>query len=185
MYSVTVTSQYGCTGSDDIIIRLQDQITVNITASSDFCEDGGTTLTATTNAPNLVWNTGATSNEIEVVHSGTSSVLAYEEPCEETATIDIPACPFYLYFPNCITPTYDDGVNDVFYLTNPDIVSEFEIFIYDRWGMLVFHSTDPHFRWDGKHKGKIAANNVFSWKAFATPYTEQQKRQFTGSVLVL
>ena len=185
MYSVTVTSQYGCTGSDDIIIRLQDQITVNITASSDFCEDGGTTLTATTNAPNLVWNTGATSNEIEVVHSGTYSVLAYEEPCEETATIDIPACPFYLYFPNCITPTYDDGVNDVFYLTNPDIVSEFEIFIYDRWGMLVFHSTDPHFRWDGKHKGKIAANNVFSWKAFATPYTEQQKRQFTGSVLVL
>lgn len=184
-YSVTVTSQYGCTGSDEVSIRLQDQITVNVEATGDFCEDGGTTLVAATNAPNLLWNTGATSSEIDVTHSGVYSVRAFDGPCFDMASIDIPICPFNLYFPNCITPTYEDGLNDVFYLTNPDIVGEFEIFIYDRWGMLVFHSTDPHFKWDGKHKGKIAANNVFTWKVFATPRTESNKRQFTGSVLVL
>ena len=184
-YSVTVTNQYGCTGSDEVVIRLQDRITVGIEATGDFCEDGGTTLVATTNAPNLLWNTGSIENEIEITHAGTYSVRAYDGPCDETASIDIPVCPFNLYFPNCITPTYDDGINDMFYLTNPDIVGDFEIFIYDRWGMLVFHSTDPHFHWDGKHKGKIAANNVFTWKAYATPRTEKKKREFHGSLLVL
>lgn len=184
-YSVTVTNEYGCTGSDEMVIRLQDQITVNIEMTGDFCEDGGATLIATTNAPNLAWNTGATESEIEVTQAGTYSVRAYDGPCQGTASIDIPVCPFYLYFPNCITPTFEDGVNDVFYLSNPEVVSDFEIFIFDRWGMLVFHSTDPHFRWDGKHKGKIAANNVFTWKAYASPRTEKKKRAFSGSILVL
>ena len=185
IYSITVTNQYGCTASDEVGIRLQDRIFVNIEMTGDFCEDGGTTLVATTNAPNLAWNTGEISSEIEIHTPGTYSVRAYDGPCDETASIEIPKCPFYLYFPNCITPTFDDGTNDFFYLTNPDIVGEFEIFIFDRWGMLVFHSTDPHFKWDGTHKGKIAANNVFTWKAYATPRTENKKRAFSGSILVL
>lgn len=184
-FSVTVTNQYGCTGSDEVEIRLQDRIDVNIEATGDFCENGGTTLVATTNAPNLSWSTGEIGSEIEVTHAGTYSVRAYDGPCSETASIDIPKCPFDLYFPNCITPSYADGINDVFCLSNPDIVDDFEIFIYDRWGMLVFHSTNPHFKWDGKHNGKTAINNVFTWKAFATPRTEKKKREFHGSILVL
>ena len=184
-YAVTVTNQFGCTGSDDMQVRLQDRITVGIEMAGDFCEDGGAVLTAVTNAPNVAWNTGEYSTEIEIHQAGTYIVRAYDTPCEETASITLPKCPFDLYFPNCITPTFDDGVNDWFYLSNPDIVSEFEIFIYDRWGTLVYHSTDPHFKWDGKHKGKIAANNVFTWKAYATPRTEKKKREFSGSILVL
>ena len=184
-YAVTVTNQFGCTGSDDMQVRLQDRITVGIEMAGDFCEDGGAVLTAVTNAPNVAWNTGEYTTEIEIHQAGTYLVRAYDTPCEETASITLPKCPFDLYFPNCITPTFDDGVNDWFYLSNPDIVGEFEIFIYDRWGMLVYHSTDPHFKWDGKHKGKIAANNVFTWKAFATPRTETKKRAFSGSILVL
>ena len=184
-YAVTVTNQYGCTGSDEMQIRLQDKITVDIEMAGDFCEDGGATLTAVTNAPNVAWNTNEITTEIEVQHSGTYTVRAFDPPCEAVASIELPRCPFDLYFPNCITPTFDDGLNDAFFLSNPDLVSDFEIFIYDRWGMLVFHSTDPHFRWDGKHKGKIAANHVFSWKAFATPRSEKRKREFHGTILVL
>ena len=184
-YSVTVTNQFGCTASDEMQIRLQDRISVGIEMAGDFCEDGGATLTAVTNAPNVTWSTGEHTTEIEVHQPGSYAVRAYDTPCEETASIEVPKCPFDLYFPNCISPTFDDGVNDWFYLSNPDIVGEFEIFIYDRWGMLVFHSTDPHFRWDGKHKGKITANQVFTWKAYATPRTEKKKREFKGSILVL
>ena len=185
IYSVTVTNQFGCTASDQMQIRLQDKITVDIEVTGDFCEDGGTNLIAVTNAPNVLWNTHATTFEIEATHSGIYSVRAFDPPCEANASVELPQCPFNLYFPNCITPTLDDGMNDFFCLKNPEAVSEFEIFIYDRWGMLVFHSTDPHFKWDGKHKGKIAANNVFTWVAYVTARTEKMMREFHGSITVL
>lgn len=186
LYSVTVTNQFGCTASDEVSIVLQDEITAVIENADDFCENGTATLTVTTNAPNVQWSTGEISMEIEATHAGTYSVRAYDGNCNSVASYVIAQCPFDLYFPNCITPTFDDGINDVFQLSNPESIAEFEIFIYDRWGMLVFHSTDPHFKWDGKHKGKIANNNVFSWKAYASPRTEKnKKREFNGSVLVL
>ena len=185
-YSVTVTNQFGCTATSEVSITLQDEITAVIETSDDFCENGTATLTVTTNAPNVRWSTGETTMEIEATHAGTYTVKAYDGACEETVSYEIAQCPFDLYFPNCITPSFDDGMNDVFQLTNPDIVYEFEIFIYDRWGTLVFHSTDPHFKWDGKNNGKTATNNVFSWQAFASSISEKnKKRQFNGSILVL
>ncbi len=184
-YSVTVTNENGCTGTDDINVRVQEGITVSVEATSDFCETGTTTLIATTNAPNLYWSTGETTPEIEANHSGAYSVRAFDGPCQETASIDLPQCPFNLYFPNCITPSFEDGNNDFFHLSNPDIVGEFEIYIYDRWGYLVFHSTDPHFQWNGNVNGKIASNNVFTWYVFASPKTDKKRQNFTGIILVL
>ena len=123
--------------------------------------------------------------EILIHGYGRYYVRAYDGPCEVSANIDIPRCPFNLYFPNCITATFDDGVNDFFFMSDPSLVTEFEIWIYDRWGMLVYHSTDPHFQWDGTVNGKVAANNEFTWRAFAKPRTEDKKYEFHGSVLVL
>ena len=120
--------------------------------------------------------------------------MCCEHPTDEDSCGHCPSCiqfeklthpDLHLYFPNCITATFDDGVNDYFFMSDPSLVSEFEIWIYGRWGMLVYHSTDPHFQWDGTVNGKVAANNEFSWRAFAKPKTEDKKYSFFGSVLVL
>ena len=184
-YSVTVTNEAGCFGSDDVNIRVQAALTLDIEQTEDFCDKGVTTLIAHTNAPHLQWSTGESASEILIHGYGRYYVRAYDGPCEVSANIDIPRCPFNLYFPNCITATFDDGVNDYFFMSDPSLVSEFEIWIYDRWGMLVYHSTDPHFQWDGTVNGKVATNNEFTWRAFAKPRTEDKKYEFHGSVLVL
>lgn len=184
-FSVTVTNSEGCVGSDDVNIRVQDELTLEIEQTSDFCETGSTTLIAHTNAPNVRWSTGATTTEIEAHGYGRYHVRAYDGACEVASDIDIPKCPFYLYFPNCISASFDDGVNDFFFMSDPSAVTEFEIWIYDRWGMLVYHSTDPNFRWNGTVNGKVAANNEFTWRAFAKPKTEDKKYSFYGSLLVL
>lgn len=185
LFSVTVTNQAGCVGSSSVEIRLQDAISISVEQTSDFCDDGITTLIATTNAPNIRWNTGETTAEIEIHAYGRYSVKAYDGACEADTAIDILRCPFDLYFPNCITASFDDGMNDQFHMYGVELVSEFEIWIYDRWGMLVFHSTDPHFHWDGIINGKVAANQVFSWRAFATPKTEKKKYALNGTIIVL
>jgi len=53
----------------------------------------------------------------------------------------------FTYIPNAFTPN-GDGYNDVFKVSVVDPVY-FELSIYDRWGGLVFRSTDPEQGWDG------------------------------------
>ncbi|MBC8172343.1 MAG: PKD domain-containing protein, partial [Chitinophagales bacterium] len=50
--------------------------------------------------------------------------------------------------PNAFSPN-GDGVND-FYIPVSFGLQSFEIFIYNRWGEMVFYSNDIDFNWDGK-----------------------------------
>ncbi|MBO4655666.1 MAG: gliding motility-associated C-terminal domain-containing protein [Bacteroidales bacterium] len=185
LYSVTVTNNAGCIGSDEMEIRIQDELSLDIEQTNEYCDDGFAHFIVHTNAPNVYWSTGDYTPEVDIHGYGRYYVRVYDGPCEMNDYVEIPQCPFDLYFPTCITPSFADGQNDNFQMWDADIVTEFEIWIYDRWGFLVFHSTDPHFSWDGTHNGKVCANNVFSWRAFAKPKTENKKYEFHGSVLVL
>ncbi len=185
-YSVFAYDAAGCEGSDEITIHVQSNIDVEIqNETADFCENGQAILTAVTNAPNVRWNTGETATSIEVNTHGRYSVRAYDGKCEAIAFIEIPSCPLDIYLPNCITPTYPDGMNDVFCMTSTKVIDEFEIFIYNRWGQLVYHSTDPHFTWDGTVNGKIANNNVFTYKIYIKPIYELKKHMYSGSIFVI
>lgn len=61
--------------------------------------------------------------------------------------------------PQIFSPN-NDGVNDVLLALGDDIVS-FQLLIYNRWGELVFESTDPNKGWDGKFKGSNAQQGVY------------------------
>jgi gliding motility-associated-like protein len=57
-----------------------------------------------------------------------------------------------LYIPNTFTPN-SDGLNDTFYPKMTEIPNSFEMFIYNRRGMQIFHSADFFKRsWDGSNE---------------------------------
>jgi gliding motility-associated-like protein len=56
------------------------------------------------------------------------------------------------YIPNAFTPNYDN-VNDCFRIPNGGAFVEFNLRIYNRYGQLVYSSTDPLDCWDGTHNG--------------------------------
>jgi gliding motility-associated-like protein len=61
---------------------------------------------------------------------------------------------FAVYIPNAFTPNKDE-VNDMFMPLGIG-VKEFEVFIYDRWGIKIYSSTDLKKGWDGyKQNGEI------------------------------
>lgn len=57
-----------------------------------------------------------------------------------------------LFIPNAFTPN-GDGVNDVFKVVDRNFQT-FDIWIYNRWGQLVYYSNDPKFVWDGRLNGE-------------------------------
>ena len=58
-------------------------------------------------------------------------------------------CAFYT-LPNVFTPN-GDNINDVFTAKNPNgFVKKVDMKIYNRWGQLIYHTTDALINWDGR-----------------------------------
>ena len=66
-------------------------------------------------------------------------------------TVCFDNCPSYL-FPNVFTPNQDNN-NDFFQALMPiKFINGIELNILNRWGQVVFNSSDPEFKWDGIHQ---------------------------------
>ena len=57
-------------------------------------------------------------------------------------------CPEY-ELPNVITIN-NDGVNEIFKPIKNKFIKDIDLKIYNRWGNLIFETTDPSIMWDGK-----------------------------------
>ena len=65
----------------------------------------------------------------------------------------------YLAVPNVFTPN-GDGQNDEFRVAYRSL-AEFHIWVYNRWGKLVYESTDPAKGWDGTIGSRQAAEGAY------------------------
>jgi len=74
--------------------------------------------------------------------------------CSFTDSITITVSESFIDVPNVFTPN-GDGANDEFRVAYKSILT-FEAWVYNRWGRLVFHWTDPQKGWDGNINGKKA-----------------------------
>jgi gliding motility-associated-like protein len=70
-----------------------------------------------------------------------------ESPLSDTVCVD--NCPAY-ELPNIFIPG-GDGQNDFFRPFPYKFVAKIYIQVFNRWGQLVFESTDPDILWDGRH----------------------------------
>ena len=58
---------------------------------------------------------------------------------------------FTLYIPDAFSPN-GDGINDIFE-PKGTYIKDFEMYIFDRWGMQLYHTTDIMKGWDGRVNG--------------------------------
>lgn len=88
---------------------------------------------------------------------------------------------FLLYVPTAFTPNAD-GKNDYFLPRfRGEDPESFEFYIFNRWGQLVFQTTDVKtLGWDGTHNGIKAKEDVYVWKIKLRKETNQDKREFFG-----
>ena len=89
--------------------------------------------------------------------------------CTDTATREICIYPdITMYVPNAFTPD-GDGLNDYFFPVQMGIDPlKFEMWIFDRWGNIVYQTTSPGKGWNGTMKGEPAQVDTYVWKIEAT-----------------
>lgn len=182
-YSVTGTDINGCTGTADVYlvvspIPVADFFTQPPVASSfdplfHFYDNS-------LGNP-IIWQwileDGSMYNVPEFIHTfpkdeyGEYEVYLYVENafgCSDTILSTVLVRPDYtLYIPNAFTPNKPDGHNDKFHISGINMPDDkFSIRIYDRYGTLVFVSSNPAFEWDGKMNGELLPQGTFVYRIF-------------------
>jgi gliding motility-associated-like protein len=178
--SLTITDDNGCSSS----LIEGSQVIVNPQANAVFTSSSleETTLDPTFELSNFSMNSsfyswdfgdGTGSNNVNPVHT-------YEGPgayqitltannmynCPDSTLITVIVKPSYsIFVPNAFTPDNDDH-NGIFFVKGYGISEEgFTLYIFNRWGDLIFESHDMDLGWDGviKKDGTVAQDGVYTW----------------------
>lgn len=88
-------------------------------------------------------------------------MVAYSPTCSDSAFKVVPFRRISLYFPNAFTP--GQPPNDCFLPILHGLL-EYELWIYDRRGALLFHTTDPNLPWDGTYHGSPCSSGTYVYK---------------------
>ena len=89
-----------------------------------------------------------------------------------------------VFAPNAFTPNRD-GINDVFTIESTSIRSEgYHLYIFNRWGNVIFQSTTPNEGWDGKIAGEYAQMEVYAYMLY---YKDEwgKEQKYIGHVSLL
>lgn len=130
----------------------------------ESCQRNNIPLSAFGPAENYRWNTGQATKDV-VVNSGGDYYVSFKV-CDSVFTqnfnVDIKArASNTLYFPNVFTPNADN-VNDQFRMVgSSDNITDFQISIFNRWGVLLFKTNEPSFSWDGIFNNNIVPDGVY------------------------
>ncbi len=193
IYSVEVSYQI-CTISDEISIIVKP-FELDLDQDRTLCfEDGIFLAHSLYNIDSIIWQDGRNASWYEQLNytSLDDSILisATAYGCDvkyDTVLFILEDCNCQVYVPNSFTPN-GDQINETFKVYYECPVVQFEFLIFNRWGELIFQSTDPDFVWTGElDSGERVQDGTYSWTMrYANEYTHETRvKEIQGHVNVL
>ncbi len=198
MWFYCTATYAGCTITDSVWVTVDgfDPLTVYATADPmNVPEYGTTTLSAFPIGPyNYEWNpkAGVTdpyaqTTTAEVIVQTTYEVTITDGPCQYKTPVTVGVLEFicgsiYIFVPSAFSPN-NDNLNDVLYVRGQNI-EELTFKVFDRWGELVFETTDQSVGWDGFFKGKVVDPDVYVYHLHVL-CADDQEELIKGNVTVL
>ncbi len=148
-YWVSIVDSFNCVHGDTAIVSLQPRPTILIKDKIETC-DLNISLEPEVSYPHYLWNYSDTSSSFTITKFGTINLRVIDSNnCSNSINIVIENnCPSSVKIPNVFTPN-SDGINDEIIPEYLHIVQT-SFKVYNRWGNLVFETTDVTEAWDGK-----------------------------------
>lgn len=168
-YSVDVTDANACKlSATNIIVENINPLKISLGNDTTICPGNSFELSPG-NFVSYLWQDNSITPSYSVIKGNTYWVKVSDSlGCIASDTIKVVEDCGDIFFPSAFTPN-QDGNNDYFGpLGNLSAISNYHLIIYNRWGQLVFQSTDPYKKWNGNFQKNEATVNMFVWMATFT-----------------
>lgn len=178
-YTVNVTDADGCIAIGTYAIDVLGTLPVSVNPASATINEGETVQLTASGGSTYVWTpsdgincltTACDSVDANPIVTTTYEVLITSlTGCQGTGYVTVfvnPICSKEIFVPSIFSPN-DDGKNDQQCVLG-NCIASMEFSIFNRWGEVVFSTTDQNQCWDGIYKGKKVNNGVFVYKLKAS-----------------
>ncbi len=174
VYTVTVTDSNNCYKNQNVFLPQPADIKIDFVITNNDCEGYGNTgallasIIGGTTPYTYSWSNDPTLyslNNNNLVNGPYSLVVTDSLGCtaSNNATIEFSNC-CTPYIPNAFTPN-KDGKNDILFLKHKGDMQLLGFSIFNRFGELVFYTTNQTMGWDGYYKGIPAELGVYYYQA--------------------
>lgn len=188
-YTVTVTDANGCIKTAMVEIFSPSPIVITATVADASCPDspdGSVSLTVSGGTPpyNVIWEDGSNGLSRSELLPGSYSVIVTDaNACASSLTVEInfTGSAECLVIPQIITPN-NDGYNDLWIIKNIQLYPNAEVFIYNRWGKLIFRTKNiADNPWDGRSDGVLVPTDSYHYIL----YLNDGSKPRTGVITVI
>lgn len=167
VYKVQVTDRNGCRATDSVqITKLLPLPAAFLQPDARLCAYESLVLKPTATFSRYLWSTGGTAPQLTVSSAGLYWLEVTDgNQCVGRDSLVISLkndCISGFHVPTAFTPDRD-GKNDVFRPLIFGAVKQYQFAVYNRWGEVVFRSSEVGKGWDGKFVGKPQDTNVYIW----------------------
>ena len=169
-YKVLITNRYGCQDSAYLTIFVNQKPIADAGPDRKINLGDSIVLTGSVSGTsvNFSWSPPSFMDDI---HSKTPKVWPPEDAeytltvnsevgCGSSSSSAIVKVYKDVYVPSGFTPN-NDGKNDLFRVTAADNYKRFKLLVYNRWGQVIFATTDMNKGWDGKFREMQLASDVY------------------------
>lgn len=163
-YWVNISNDCGYS-TDTIVIDFLYPPQTNLLIDTSICPKDSLILCFADTSVNYIWNDASTGISLVVYTPGIYwvDVSNFCGNIIDSVVVDYGDCDPILVIPNIFTPN-GDGSNDFFIPNLQKGINAINTTIYDRWGLLVYHSNFLNIGWDGRtFNGKLVPDGTYFW----------------------
>jgi gliding motility-associated-like protein len=187
IYWVQVTNNFNCIARDTFTVQNMLPVPANFLKEKDsICTYEQLELISANAYANYQWSNGSAVRNTTVKNPGIYSLTVTDgNGCRGTdsITVFLKQCMAGFYMPTAFTPNGDrknDNIKPMLF----GKVKKFQFAVYNRWGQMVFQTTEQFKAWDGKVSGIIQQTGVFVWTCTYQFEGEEQKTE-KGTVTLI
>ncbi len=202
IYPARIRSAIGCYGTGPVTVTGPPPVRADFTWGPNPANVDNPTITfvnTSSDAVRYFWNIADLASSTETNPSftfnnkepGTYEVcmVAYNENdcadsiCYNVIIDDV----LFTYLPNSFTPDGDD-VNDVWGMsTNINVITDYEMMVFDRWGQMVYTTDDPYKAWLGSYQngGEVLKSDVYVYRILYGIQNTEARKEIVGYVTLI
>ncbi|WP_276133692.1 gliding motility-associated C-terminal domain-containing protein [Polluticoccus soli] len=146
----------GCAATAETIVNVLHLPATNLGSDIELCAGKTVTIGKEEDSVSYSWSNGDTACCLSVAQKG-AYILTKTNFCgsvSDTVAITTVPCDNCILIPSAFSPN-NDGKNDGFSPIVRCNMKKFSFGVYNRWGAMVFHSTDENIKWDGTYNGEL------------------------------